>query len=473
MRIPSTFLLLAISVPTDLDAQSGRYELGLRLRDFERQLAACQEQPKRRAACRQLESAVSAFFKLDLPAVAEAIDQASWSLEGRAPTDSERFAHSLDLQLARRLVDPGSELVDARLAAAFRTWDAEDEPLWVDGLQLWIGLAESEAEPLVVQTIDDLPMTVELPTANLPVGDHWLTWRVQRGAEVLCERQVGLSVAKDADLRLGDLQQKLADSDRENLEGLTAQSLFKMVRGMTRRRAQETVLPGARLLDEAEQLVAMPEGQTYYDYNRRGEFWLRVPTGKSRVSLRLLVPEGLAEDQPVPLVLALHGAGGSENLFFDGYGDGEIVRQCKQRGWLLVAPRAGPMSRNDLGAIIEELARRYPVDQDRVFAVGHSMGAAMLTSAVAQSPERFRAVSALGGSGNIRSAGQAQTALPPFFVAAGDRDFARQGAMSLHRNLQRRGADSTYRDYPDTEHLTIVQLALPDVFTFFDTHASR
>lgn len=38
--------------------------------------------------------------------------------------------------------------------------------------------------------------------------------------------------------------------------------------------------------------------------------------------IRILVPRGLDINKPVPIVFALHGAGGTENLFFDGYGNG-------------------------------------------------------------------------------------------------------------------------------------------------------
>jgi pimeloyl-ACP methyl ester carboxylesterase len=97
--------------------------------------------------------------------------------------------------------------------------------------------------------------------------------------------------------------------------------------------------------------------------------------------------------------------------------------------------------------------------------VGHSMGAAAAMAATGRAPERFRAVAALGGGGSVPRKG---SKAPPFFVGVGARDFALAGAQRLHTGLQAGGFASTLREYPDVEHLAIVQIALPDVFAFFD-----
>lgn len=47
-----------------------------------------------------------------------------------------------------------------------------------------------------------------------------------------------------------------------------------------------------------------------------------------------------------------------------------------------------------------------------------------------------------------------------FFVGVGTKDFARDSASGLHRSLEAAGAASTFREYPEVEHLAIVQLAL-------------
>ena len=87
--------------------------------------------------------------------------------------------------------------------------------------------------------------------------------------------------------------------------------------------------------------------------------------------LRVFVPKGLDASKPVPVVFALHGAGGSENLFFEGYGAGRIVKECEQRGWVLVATRSGLGfgTAPPLADVLEQLGTRYPLDAKRVFVV--------------------------------------------------------------------------------------------------------
>ena len=99
---------------------------------------------------------------------------------------------------------------------------------------------------------------------------------------------------------------------------------------MARGTPQETNYPAARLLKEAEEGTrAVAAGQPFYGQKKVGQFWLQTPGTGAAVSLRLQAPPAAARGTPLPLVIALHGAGGSENLFFDGYGNGLIARLCR------------------------------------------------------------------------------------------------------------------------------------------------
>ncbi len=461
-RAVPAFVLFACAASTAcaaLPGQAERHELGLRLRAFERDLDAATDPARRDAAYVELNRAVQAFFRFDTAAVAKAIDAAERALLGDPGTPTDRFARSLALALDRRLVATGDGELPFTVRAAWRPDDDDVPP----DLALVL-------EPLAAGTaparfaIRSLPLSAVLPLAGAPPGDHTLRWSIVRGEEVLVRREQGLSVAADLEARLAKLEAAVVvaeTSQPPTIESRTLPSLYRLLLHMRRTRSEETILPGHRLLAEAEAIADAPPA-AFYTANRPGSFWLRVPVGRGSIATRLFVPAGAGD--AVPLVIAVHGAGGSENLFFDGYGAGKVVQLAAARGWFVVAPR-NELSGVDCAALAEALAARYPIDLGKVLLVGHSMGAMAVVQNAGRRPERFAAVAALGGGGSVpRGAALARL---PFFVGVGERDFALRQARGLHRDLEAAGAPSTLRLYPGVEHLAIVQIALPDVFDFF------
>jgi predicted esterase len=320
------------------------------------------------------------------------------------------------------------------------------------------------------------PARVVLPLkGNLAEGDYALRVRVSEGGRTLAELpEQTVSFVADLDGRrkaLGealDALPKPAGVDAESAHGLLA-----VLNELAAKKALETNYPAARLLGEAEAAAkAVAAKQAYYGKDRPGEFWLKLPGGKEPAAVRVFVPEGAKPGNPLPLVIALHGAGGSENLFFDGYGRGAAVRLCRERGWLLVAPRtAGFAFTASFDGLIDDLAKLYPVDRKRVFVVGHSMGAAQAVSAAQASPECFAGVAALGGGGAVQKSDKLKAV--PFFVGVGAKDFALGMARALKKGLEQAGVTTVqYREYPEIEHLVIVQAVLPEVFAFFDKCAA-
>lgn len=451
-----------------LSAQVSRYELGLRLRQFERHLAEVVEAPLRIAAFQELDRAVQAFFGLDTKSVAKAIAAADCALSGGKWSVAQQYANSLQWTLDARLLASGDDELEGKLSIAYAMDDEGDQPL-----DLSIVIESPWAASPSVIPLGELPQEIILPLAGAPAGDHFLKWSIVRGDQPLIVREQALSIADDLEKRLLRIDEAVdlhRRAEPATIESKTLTALSKMLKGMQRRRPAETVLPGVAILAEAEALsawLAKPSAQPFYGAHRPGSFRLRVPVGKQTIAVRLLVPELTAA---APLVLALHGAGGSENLFFDGYGDGRVVALGADRGWMVVAPRL-TFGSLDCAGLVDALAKRFPVDRERVLMVGHSMGAMQAVANAVRTPERYRGVAALGGGGRVAPS-EALKALP-FFVGVGTKDFARSGANALHRALDRADADSTLREFEGVEHLAIVQVALAEVFRFFDGVLAR
>ena len=414
-----------------------------------------------------LKKATPLFFFGQLSEAARQLDLARTALESdKEPDAARRWAESLAFRPEARLFDASVEAVPFTLDALYEATAEMPEKARVrltwcaaDGKPL-------DGEPPAVLDVKTLPLRDKTPRKNPAAGDHLWRCEVLSGDRVLARREQTLSFASHLDGRLeklrkevGDPADKRADTDRE-----TARMLTDLLTRLHDKETPETNYPAARLLDEAE---AAADGKPVYGRARPGQFWLKLALEKGPPFARLLAPEAAAKGRPLPLVIALHGAGGSENLFFDGYGDGAIVKLCERRGWLLVALRGGLAP-----GLIDEIDRLYPVDRKRVFLIGHSMGASQAVAAASRSPETFEAVAALSGGGPVRPSDALKSV--PFFVAAGAEDFGLIGSRGLRDDLQKAGIKKLiYHELPDVEHLLSVQATLKDVFAFFDEAAKE
>lgn len=456
-------VLVLLLLPSLCAAQVERLELGKRLRKFEKAWDGQTDAARRKEAASELQKAVASFFSFQLAEAGRALDQARYKLtEPKAVLDEKRWADSLHAQLERYFVEADLPTLAVTVAEFYSTGIMPPEGAAV---RLTVVAAEGKpVRPPTIAGVTGLPQTVKLNLKEVPPGDYQLAFEVLVGGEVLAQASYGFSVARQLKDRLARLEGGLDPLPRRSTEGETARFLTRLLAELARDRVPETDYPAHRLLEEAEALTQAKE--PYYTAERAGQFWLALGTEPGPSVVRLQVPPGLSKEKPVPLVVALHGAGGSENLFFDGYGNGAVARLCQERGWLLVAPRIG-FGGLSLAAIVDELSRRYPVDTKRVFLVGHSMGAGQALSAVTASPTRYAAVAALGGGNALRRTNGLQDI--PFFIGVGSLDFALRGAQALRDSLKRAEVKTVeYKEYPDIEHLVIVQVALPDVFAFFD-----
>ena len=148
---------------------------------------------------------------------------------------------------------------------------------------------------------------------------------------------------------------------------------------------------------EAE-LAALKDGRDPYR-RRAGDLWRTVRAGKNGLPVRVFAPPAACSDAKVPLVIALHGAGGDENMFFEGYGAGAIVELAKAKGFLVAAPLVGfgGLSGDAFDALVTELVYDYAIDPERVYVVGHSMGAGAACALAASRRERLAAVACFAG----------------------------------------------------------------------------
>lgn len=123
----------------------------------------------------------------------------------------------------------------------------------------------------------------------------------------------------------------------------------------------------------------------------------------------LVVPETINPDQPVPLIVALHGAGdtGDSMSYFSG-----LSQLAQQEGFLVAYPDGIENSWNDgrplrghqtddvayLVGLVEELSAEYSIDPESVFLVGFSNGGMMAHRVACEAPGTFAAIATIAGT---------------------------------------------------------------------------
>ena len=449
--------------PKAADILAHRYELGQRLKRFELEWEKHENADTRKRSLTQIQKLTQQFFSFQFGEIGRSLDLAGFALiSDDEPSSTRQWAWSLYAVPELRVVDGKAKELTVTINQFYTVKGDVPKSLEV---QLWF-----TDKHITTIKPDKFPHTVKVPLP--PLGefaglDRKLYFMVESGKEIR-RTAIGISQVANLEDRLAALKKTVATWNvSDTIEKATARNRAELLAEFVGGTVPETDFPAADLLANAETML---NGKEFYSLTKHGQFWLSVPLDAEKTAqTRVFIPKGLDPTKPVPVVVALHGAGGSENLFFEGYGAGAIVNECRKRGWVLVATRSGLnfTSAPPVPAILDQLAKRYPLDPKRTFMVGHSMGAMQTIDLVQKHPERFAAAAALGGSGTVKDA-KAFAALP-VFVGVGDKDFALAGARALNKALTASGAKNvTYKEYAGIEHMVIVREALADVFAVFD-----
>lgn len=447
-------------------AQADRYDIGRKLVNFEKAFDKHTDVAARKRAIPGLQKAFSSFMSGRLGDVGRVLDEAQWSLEDAAPDSTMRWGAPIVFRPSARLFDPKNGTIKVTV---HRLYDPKTTP--PDNARIRLTLQRADGSAMigpVIEPVKELPYEIVLNNVPNQAGDFELRGEVLVGDKVVLSAEHTMSLAQDLELRLERIRAAVGKLPEKGLstDQLTLKSHVKLLFNLAKGGVVETSYPAERLLREAEAVAFMPAGGRYFEGNRTGQFWLTL-AGPRPAAVRLQVPESAKTGKPIPLVIAMHGAGGSENMFFDAYGFGEVARQCAKRGWLLVATRTEFFAPPPVLDVVNELAELYPVDKTKVFLVGHSMGAGQVLSLARQDPGKWVGVAALGGGGRMVPT-EAMKKLP-FFIGCGVEDFAIRSAKATAKSLMEAGVEKVeFRDYPDIEHIAIVQVALPDVFQWYD-----
>jgi poly(3-hydroxybutyrate) depolymerase len=348
----------------------------------------------------------------------------------------------------------------------------------------------------IARDLRDTPLSFELDVRGIPDGTYRLRAEVTSGGEALGTATLTLAVIDRLDERLGRLS-AAAQSVPETVKA-DVLSPVDYVRNVNLSRiglGAAVDLNGA--LAGAESLVTAARTGKDPFAGRTGDFtrhYLFAPTNEI-LPYRLYVPTTIDRSKPIPVIVALHGLGGSEASFFEAY-ERRLPAIAEKHGYLLVAPLgyrtdgfygwgvgeppADPAARQlqerseqDVMEVLARVKRDYRVDESRIYLMGHSMGAIGTWRLAAKYPEIWAAVGPISGSGTPSTV-EKMKAIPQV-VVHGDNDptVPVNASRLMVAEMKRLGVEVQYVEVPGGDHSSVVAPNLETVITFFDTHRKK
>ena len=155
-------------------------------------------------------------------------------------------------------------------------------------------------------------------------------------------------------------------------------------------------------------------------------------------------------DERFPLLLALHGTGQTNRNYF------EIWRgEAERRKVMVLAPAIESLDLEALYQLVEEVARRYPVDRQKILLAGVSSGALVARWLLLKRPAFWeRVIFVASPTGEHWAETVDGKGFPPLlFVHGGqDKQFKLEEIIQQVEVLKSEGVETTLFSYPNAGH---------------------
>ena len=429
-------------------------------------------------------------------------------LDGREWTDTLDYATSLTLRTDRIIIDPARPYVlrleqlhtpsitlPADLTAQASLYPRSPGPA---ATRTGARAAQQQRAPTrqwpavspVSRNLATSPQRFELDLAGIPAGDYEISVDVRIGTRSLASADLDVHIRPGLDSLVARLE---ADAKRAP-RNLRADVLYPVdrIRQVNAGTIELRIFDPARELAAAESVaVAVRAGADPFA-TRTGDFERhhRLESADEIMPYHVLIPTTYSSRRSYPLIIALHGLGGTEDGFFENFG-GAFPRLAEERGYILAAPsgyrpdapygwglgeppadrerrRAMQLSEEDVMQVVAEMRRHYKIDDDRIYLIGHSLGGIGTLTIAQKYPDRWAGLAAFAGGRVAPTLDRIRHI--PALVVHGDADATAdvQGARILVATMKRLGMDVKYIEVPGGTHGGVVGPNAAAMFDFFD-----
>ena len=207
----------------------------------------------------------------------------------------------------------------------------------------------------------------------------------------------------------------------------------------------------------------------------------------------LYVPKSFSPKKKSPLIVALHGLNSypRQILGYPGF-----VRRAEKHGYILVAPMGynrrgwygslgkgggrrrsdpenlGELSEKDVLNVLELTRKHFPIDSNRIFLFGHSMGGGGAMHLAIKYPQIWAAMAPVAPAASRRLRGLEKAKHIPAIVIQGDKDrlVSARGTRRWSEKMKELGMEHRYIEVKDGDHVSVAFKYFDDIFEFFNKH---
>jgi len=334
----------------------------------------------------------------------------------------------------------------------------------------------------VSRDLRESPYLMELDLASVADGTYQVRVEVMDGAKTLGSTTLRIIAVKGLDDSLARIESEAASAP----ESIRADALYPadFVRNVNRGRVDAGAFDVAKEIATVNDLLAtVKTGKDPFD-GRTGDFkrhYLLKAAGEI-MPYRLYIPPAYDGTKAYPMVLALHGLGGTEDSMF-----GQAYRvpvEAEKRGYIIAAPlgyridggygraatKAGALSEADVMEVLARVRHDYKIDDSRIYLLGHSMGGFGTWVLGPKYPSIWAAMAPISGGGQPASLEKIRDI--PEIVVHGDADNVVPvgSSRTMVEAAKKLGIDVKYIEVPGGTHGDVAAPNMSAIFDFFDAH---
>lgn len=345
----------------------------------------------------------------------------------------------------------------------------------------------------VSRDLRESPLQLEFDLRDVPDGRYTVVVQVLDSARELGTATLPILVRKGLDETVARLEGAALKAP----EGLRAEILYPIdrMRNVNRSRLELRTFDGGAEFAAAENIVAAVKSGKDPFAGRTGDIKRHylLEAAKEIMPYRTYVPTTYKAAKSVPLIIALHGLGQTEDSFFDAYGK-KLPQLAEQLGYIIAAPlgyrvdgqygwgvgtppadvntrRREAFADADVMQVLALVRKQYNIDVNRIYLLGHSMGAIGTWKLAAKYADVWAAAAAFSGQGAPATVERMKGI--PNFVVHGDNDATVnvRGSRQMVEAMKALNMDVTYIEVPGGNHGAVVEPNLAGALEFF--HARR